>query len=83
MDGLDALGEALGNEGGRLWEMRNGYALATSEGLAKVANWLDAGKDEMLRDLIRVGVQEETEVTLRGGAPSGDAGLLLCDAGRL
>ncbi len=66
LDGLDALGEALGNEDGRLWEMRNGYALATSEGLAKVAHWIDAGKGAMLRDLIRVGVQEETEVTLRG-----------------
>ena len=66
LDGLDALGSALGNEGGRLWRMRNGYALATPEGLAELARRIGAGQGAALRDLIRVGVQAQTEVTLPG-----------------
>ena len=64
LDGLDALGEELGNEGGRLWQMRNGYALATAEGLDVLARRIAEGRGAEMRDLIRVGVQQETEVTL-------------------
>ncbi|MEZ5716383.1 MAG: hypothetical protein R3D85_15225 [Paracoccaceae bacterium] len=53
---------ALGNDGGRLWRMRNGYALATAEGLERVAR----GDAQRLRGPIRVGVQADTEVTLEG-----------------
>lgn len=65
LDGLDALGAALGNEGERLWRMRNGYALATDEGLDVVARAVGQDADR-LRGLIRVGVQAGTEVTLEG-----------------
>ncbi|MDQ2089060.1 hypothetical protein [Marimonas arenosa] len=66
LDGLDALGAALGNDGGRLWKMQNGYALATAAGLATVTRAIAEGGADGLRRLIRVGVQAETEVTLDG-----------------
>jgi hypothetical protein len=66
LDGLDALGTALGNEKGRLWQMRNGYALATLTGLDEIAGRIEAGEADRLRDLIRVGVQGDTDVTLPG-----------------
>lgn len=37
IDCLADLGAALGNTGGRLWEMRNGYALASKPGLAEIS----------------------------------------------
>lgn len=69
IDCLWDVGEALGNAGGRLWEMRNGYALMTAGGLAevgaKIAALDGAGRDA-LRGLLRVGVQSAVEVTLGG-----------------
>jgi len=69
IDCLADLGEALGNAGGRLWEMRNGYALPTRAGLEEVSGRLRAaGEGELdgLRRLLRVGVQRGAEVTLEG-----------------
>ena len=66
LDGLDALAEALDNRDARLWQMRNGYALATRQGLETVAQAVAGGRSEALRGRIRVGVQEDTEVTLDG-----------------
>lgn len=66
IDGLAALGAALGNEDGRLWEMRNGYALPRPGGLEEVAARLE-GATEAFRGLLQVGVQRGTEVTLEGG----------------
>jgi hypothetical protein len=74
IDCLADVGVALGNEGGRLWRMRNGYALATADGLAVVRERLaavgTAGRDA-LRDRLRVGVHRGVEVT------AGDAGHLV------
>ena len=66
LDGLDALGRALGNADGHIWNMRNGYALATQEGLRELARQIDQGEVDALRDLIRIGVQHSSEVTLPG-----------------
>ncbi len=69
VDCLADLGAALGNESNRLWEMRNGYALATGEGLQAIRRSLEeggAGERDRLRSLLRVGIQWETEVTLPG-----------------
>lgn len=69
IDCLADLGATLGNEGGRLWEMRNGYALATREGLSEISERLrSAGEDERdaLRRSLRIGVQWDTQVTLKG-----------------
>ena len=71
IDCLHDLGEAFGNERGRLWHMQNGYALASAEGLAEISRLLlsatEFERDE-LRQLLRIGIQWDTEVTL-GDSP--------------
>ena len=67
IDCLADLGQELGNSKGSLWAMRNGYALATAEGLELIRHRLsDAGESErqMLRDLLRIGCHWNTDVTL-------------------
>lgn len=69
IDCLADLGSALGNDGGRLWEMRNGYALPSRGGLDEIARRLRAaGEGELdgLRGLLRIGVQWDTQVTIAG-----------------
>jgi hypothetical protein len=67
LDCLADLGAALGNTENRLWEMRNGYALATRSGLVEIGQRLRAaGEDELdkLRQLLRIGIQWNAQVTL-------------------
>jgi hypothetical protein len=69
IDCLADLGAALGNTANRLWEMRNGYALATQSGLTEIAQHLQAaseGERDRLRRLLRIGIQWQTQVTLGG-----------------
>lgn len=69
IDCLADLGSALGNSNDRLWEMRNGYALASASGLKEISQRLRASsEDEIdeLRKLLRVGIQQDTQVTLKG-----------------
>lgn len=68
LDMLEDFGLAVGNAGGRLWQMRNGYALPRPGGLAEVASQIEAKGAQALRGLIRVGVQRDTEVTAAGAA---------------
>lgn len=68
IDCLADLGEALGNTDNRLWKMQNGYALASHSGLVEISKHLeDADEAELdeLRSLLRIGLQWESEVTLR------------------
>ena len=69
IDCLADIGKELGNDGARLWEMRNGYAMPSHQGLAHIADRLrassEAGRDE-LRQLLRIGIQWNTQVTLNG-----------------
>jgi hypothetical protein len=68
IDCLADLGAALGNTDGRLWRMRNGYALPTESGLEEISQQIleaNGGELDHLRELLRIGVQWETEVTLR------------------
>ncbi|PHR95538.1 MAG: hypothetical protein COA78_29925 [Blastopirellula sp.] len=69
IDCLNELGQALGNSDNRLWEMRNGYALASESGLTEITNRLressESERDE-LRKLLRIGIQWDTQVTLAG-----------------
>src|SRR5262249_20314718 len=68
-DCLTDIGAALGNTENRLWEMRNGYALATQSGLVEIGQRLRAAdEDELdkLRQLLRIGIQWKTQVTLNG-----------------
>lgn len=64
---LTDLSTALGNSDDRLWGMRSGYALATERGLVEIGGCLrkcsDAERDR-LRELLRIGIQWETQVTL-------------------
>jgi hypothetical protein len=74
IDCLGAIGEMLGNRRERLWTMKNGYALASEQGLRHVDSII-ADMDEAQRDRIRaslhVGTQVGTEVTI------GDCGHLV------
>ena len=60
IDCLADIGAALGNTESRLWEMRNGYALASQGGLAEIAHRLQASSEselDRLRQLLRIGIQ--------------------------
>ncbi len=67
VDCLHDIGLLLDNSDNRLWKMRNGYALATTEGLEEIGERIaTAGGEERndLRGKLRIGLQLETEVTL-------------------
>jgi hypothetical protein len=67
IDCLADIGAALGNRNNRLWEMRNGYALATESGLAEISRQIRAATSDerdVLRELLRIGIQRDTQVTL-------------------
>ena len=62
IDCLADLEQALGGDG--LWQMRNGYALATEVGLQQVNARLAAADEaelDELRGLLRIGIQHDTE----------------------
>ena len=69
IDCLADMGIALGNSGGRLWEMRNGYALASYGGLRELGERIQRSTESQLdelRRLLRIGVQWNAQVTLDG-----------------
>ena len=69
IDCLADLGEVLGNEDGALWQMQNGYALASAQGLAQIEAYiqsLDEKAYEALLGHLRIGLQLDAEVTLPG-----------------
>lgn len=66
VDGLAGLSERLGNEGDRLWSMRNGYPMFTPHGLAQVDAALaacHADERDALKAQLRIGLHWEVEVT--------------------
>ena len=70
IDCLADVGAALGNEDGRIWRMRNGYALCSSAGLQEVNRKLSQASEQdrdAIRQMLRIGVQRDVEVTLPGG----------------
>lgn len=75
LDALAGLGAQLSELTGKpreaLWSMRNGYALATADGLAAVSQLLESTSAE-LRDLLRghlaIGVHRNVQVTDVDGA---------------
>lgn len=67
IDCLADIGVALGNSESHLWEMRNGYALASHGGLVEISNRLRGSSEselDGLRQLLRIGIQWSTQVTL-------------------
>jgi hypothetical protein len=67
VDCLSEIGAALGNDNGRLWSMRNGYALPSAAGLLEIYERLmamsDSDRDE-LGEKLRIGIHNDTQVTL-------------------
>ncbi len=71
IDCLVDLGIGLGNTDNRLWQMQNGYALAAHGGLSEISKRLRASSEnelDELRKLLRIGIQWNTEVTLKNAA---------------
>ncbi len=67
IDCLADVGTVLGNSEGQLWEMKNGYALASRSGLVEIAKQLRALNEseiDGLRQKLRIGIQWSTQVTL-------------------
>ena len=67
IDCLKGVGDALGNDDGRLWTMQNGYALPCETGLAEVSSRIRSMTEEegdALRQELRIGIQWNTQVTL-------------------
>lgn len=67
IDCLADIGVALNNADNRLWEMTNGYAFPSESGLTEISNSLKASDEtalDELRQLLRIGIQWGTEVTL-------------------
>ena len=65
---LEEIGNELGNVDNNLWEMVNGYALASKYGLKKINERLENSSEsdiDELRKLLRVGIQWNTEVTIK------------------
>jgi hypothetical protein len=82
IDCLADIGKALGNDGNKLWEMRNGYAMCTQEGLAEIDRKLAAMSPEQideLRGLLRIGLQWGVEVT-EAPAPGQRVSQAFCSA---
>ena len=68
IDCLADLGNALGNSHNRLWRMKNGYALASHNGLTEISGRLQTANEQKrdeLRLLLRIGIQWQTQVTLQ------------------
>jgi hypothetical protein len=67
IDCLADVGAALGNSDNHLWQMRNGYAFASEEGLIEINNIIESATEsevDELRKLLRIGIHWNTEVTL-------------------
>jgi len=67
IDCLADIGTELGNTDSRLWEMRNGYALATENGLDVISKRIESSTEselDAIRQLLRIGIQWNTEVTI-------------------
>ncbi|BDD06717.1 hypothetical protein [Aureibacter tunicatorum] len=67
VDCLELIGEALGNEDHQLWEMKNGYALMSLEGILNINKQIsqfDEQSREALKGKLKIGIQWDTEVTL-------------------
>ena len=67
IDCLADIGAKLGNSDNRLWEMKNGYALASKRGLEEITDILKSSTESEIyeiRKLLRIGIQWNTQVTL-------------------
>ena len=68
IDCLADLGAAWGNSQNHLWQMKNGYALASDRGLKTISQRLQAVSEkerDEFRKLLRIGIQWRSQVTLQ------------------
>lgn len=68
IDCLSDIAKALENERWMLWEMKNGYALPSEEGLKKTSELIQAKSNEeydALKGKLKIGIQWNTDVTIR------------------
>ena len=68
IDCLSDLATAWENSQNRLWQMKNGYALASYKGLTAISQRLQAASEEERDEfakLLRIGIQWQTQVTLK------------------
>lgn len=82
VDCLADLGKALARNGAPLWQMRNGYALCSQEGLAVIDALLASSSSEEvddLRGLLRIGVHSAVEAT-ESSTPGQRVTQALCSA---
>jgi hypothetical protein len=82
IDCLADMGQALGNADAQLWEMRNGYALCSEQGLATIDGRIaamTAAQLDALRGLLRIGLQWDVEVT-EAPAPGQRVSQAFCSA---
>ncbi|OBF98933.1 hypothetical protein [Mycolicibacter sinensis] len=87
LDALAPLGDALSAELRRpvsaLWQMRNGYALCTDDGLDAISALL-SGADDELRDTLRgqlaIGLHRNVQVTDVAGEPRHHVSQAFCSA---
>ncbi|WP_051242922.1 hypothetical protein [Azohydromonas australica] len=83
IDTLADLGTALGHGQQPLWTWRNGYALGSAEGLARVSRQLVAASEaeiDHLRGLLRIGLHWDVEVTDARQAPGPLVSQAYCSA---
>ncbi len=69
IDCLKGIGGLLGNDDQRLWNMQNGYALASHDGLTEISSRISSmtqDQHDALRQALRIGIQWDTQVTLDG-----------------
>lgn len=67
IDCLADIGSYFGNTDKSLWEMKNGYALATRKGLETISRAIESMNEtelNTLRERLRIGIQWNTEVTI-------------------
>lgn len=80
---LAALGAALGHDATPLWTYRNGYALCSRDGLARVAQRLGAADEaarDRLRSLLEIGIHWDVEVTDAPESPGPMVSQAFCSA---
>lgn len=71
IDCLKDLGVFFENEKLGLWQMANGYALVTSEGLKHISNIIrDSSQEdyEQIKGFLRIGIQSDTQLTIENSS---------------
>ena len=87
LDGFADLGhavaQALGRPAEALWEMRNGYAMFTQDGIQAMSAHVQALNDDQrdgLRQRLKIGMHWDVEVTDGGAAPGQLVSQAFCSA---